>query len=126
MGRYAGLVEQLEAATKTLRAAYDEATGAPEGATASELSGLLTAVAQAERAAAAAGVVLTAQVARREAVWREELQSPDNPDGTAELVHALGWADEFASTDLAVLLGVSTRSADGRLSRSLDLATRMP
>lgn len=126
MERYTGLVEQLEAATKTLRTAYDEATATPEAASATELAGLLTAVAQAERAAAAAAVALTAQIARREEVYRDELRTADNPDGATEQVHALGWAGDFASTDLAVLLGVSTRSADGRLSRAIELATRMP
>jgi len=121
MGRYAGLVADLQRCADTGRAAFVDARGAGQEVTAAELAELTAALALADRAVQAASVAAVAQFARR-----EEVPNPEDVAAVVEKVHPVGFVEEFASTEVAATLGVSTRTADARLEQASQLTARLP
>jgi hypothetical protein len=69
----------------------------------------------------AAQVAAVAQFARR-----EEVPDPEDVAAVVEKVHGVGFVEEFAPTEVAMVLGVSTRTADTRVEHASQLALRHP
>lgn len=108
-------------AVPTRKSLADSRVGLPEGVSGAELAELAVVLARAERAVQAASVAAVAQFARR-----EEVGDPQDVAGVVERVHAVGVVEEFASTEVAAVLGVSTRTADARLEQASQLSARLP
>jgi hypothetical protein len=121
MGRFAGLVADLQRCAEVGRVAFEDVSGAGADVTAADLAVLTGALALADRAVQAASVVALAQFARR-----EEVPDPQDVATGVEKVHGVGFVEEFASTEVAATLGVSTRTADSRLEQACQLSSRLP
>jgi hypothetical protein len=121
MGRFAGLVADLQRCAEVGRVAFEDVSGAGADVTAADLAVLTGALALADRAVQAASVVALAQFARR-----EEVPDPQDVAAVVEKVHGVGFVEEFASTEVAATLGVSTRTADSRLEQACQLSSRLP
>jgi hypothetical protein len=121
VGRFAGLVAQLQDCAQTGRQAFQDACTAGEQVSAADLAELATVLARADRAVQAASVAALAQFARR-----EEVPDPQDVAAVVEKVHGVGFVEEFASTEVAAVLGVSTRTADARLEQASQLSARLP
>ena len=121
MGRFAGLVAQLQDCAETGLAAFQGARTAGQDVTAADLAELTAALARADRAVQAAAVAAVAQFARR-----EEVPNPEDVAAVVEKVHGVGFVEEFASTEVAATLGISTRTADARLEQASQLTARLP
>jgi hypothetical protein len=121
MGRFAGLVAQLGDCAQAGRQAFQAAGSANEQVSAADLAELAVVLALVDRAVQAASVVALAQFARR-----EEVPDPQDVATVVEKVHGVGFVEEFASTEVAATLGVSTRTADSRLEQACQLSSRLP
>jgi len=121
LGRFTALVTELQACAAAGRQAYAQACSADGDVSASELGELAVALAVVDRASQAASVAALAQFARR-----EEVEDPDDIAAVLEKVHAVGYVEEFAGTDVALTLGISVRSADSRLDQAAQLTSRLP
>jgi hypothetical protein len=66
-------------------------------------------------------VAAVAQFARR-----EEVPDPEDVAAVVEKVHGVGVVEEFAPTEVAKVLGVSTRTADTRVEHASRMALRHP
>jgi hypothetical protein len=121
MGRFAGLVADLQRCAEVGRVAFEDVSGAGADVTAADLAELAVVLALVDRAVQAASVVALAQFARR-----EEVPDPQDVATVVEKVHGVGFVEEFASTEVAATLGVSTRTADSRLEQACQLSSRLP
>jgi hypothetical protein len=121
MGRFAGLVAELQRCAATGATAFEQARGAGEDVRAADLAELMAVLARTDRAVQAAQVAAVAQFARR-----EEVPDPEDVAGVVHKVHGVGFVEEFAPTEVAMVLGVSTRTADTRVEHASQLALRHP
>ncbi len=121
MGRFSALVDELDVVGAVLGAAFAEARSADHHVTAADLAELMRALSAVDRTAQAGVVAAMAQFARR-----EEVPDPQDPDQVVEKVHTIGFVEEFASTEVALILGISTRSADTRVGQATRLVSRVP
>jgi hypothetical protein len=121
MGRFSALVSELREVGALLGGAYDEVSRADHRVTAADVAELMQALSAVGRSAQAGVVASIAQFARR-----EDVDDPQECDQVTEKVHTLGFVDEFASTEVALMLGISTRSADTRIGQATRLVCRAP
>lgn len=121
MGVFAELVADLSDAAALARGAFEAARHAGSQVRAEDLLELAGALAGLDRAAQAASHATLAQFARR-----EQVQDPHDPEELVEKVHPLGFVEDFASTEVAMALGISARTAGSRVGQGVELATRLP